>query len=53
MRRIAQFKKDHSIISDVMPDDEKQAFCENDVVNVLTNRDQHGRRVLIINAGST
>uniref|UniRef100_A0A6M2DXD0 Putative phosphatidylinositol transfer protein sec14 n=1 Tax=Xenopsylla cheopis TaxID=163159 RepID=A0A6M2DXD0_XENCH len=53
MRRIAQFRVDHhSILNNLMPEDEKVAFCENDVVNVLTNRDQLGRRVLIVNAGA-
>ncbi|XP_026470080.1 clavesin-1-like [Ctenocephalides felis] len=52
MRRIAQFRKDYnSILDNLMPEDERVAFCDNDVVNVLTNRDQLGRRVLIVNAG--
>lgn len=35
-----------------MPDDEKAAFTENNIVNILTSRDQKGRRVLIVNCGS-
>lgn len=34
-----------------MPDDEYASFCENEVVNVLTNLDQDGRRVLIVHCG--
>lgn len=53
LRRIAEFKRDyHEVLKNLMPEDEKQAFVENDVVNVLTNLDQDGRRVLIVHCGS-
>lgn len=52
LRRIAEFKRDYSdVLKDIMPEDEKQSFVEHDVVNVLTNLDQDGRRVLIVNCG--
>lgn len=34
-----------------MPDDEKVAFTKGNCVNVLTNKDHLGRRVLIVNSG--
>lgn len=53
MRRVAEFKRDNAaIVKNLMVDDEKQSFCENNIVNVLINRDQLGRRVLIVNCGS-
>ena len=52
MRRIAEFKKDNAkLLKNLMPADEKKAFSEHDVVNVLTNRDQAGRRILTVNCG--
>ena len=52
MRRIAEFKKENvKLLNNLMPNDEKVAFAEHDVVNVLTNRDQDGRRVLVVNCG--
>lgn len=52
LRRIAEFKREYSaLLKGLMPDDEKAAFVENDVVNVLTNRDQDGRRVLVVHCG--
>uniref|UniRef100_U5EFH4 Putative lipid particle n=1 Tax=Corethrella appendiculata TaxID=1370023 RepID=U5EFH4_9DIPT len=52
MRRIAEFKKNYApLISTLMPEDEKVAFTEHKVVNVLKNRDHAGRRVLIANVG--
>ncbi|XP_055642350.1 retinaldehyde-binding protein 1-like [Toxorhynchites rutilus septentrionalis] len=53
MRRIAEFKKYyHDLLHNLMPEDEKVAFCDHKVVNVLTNLDQKGRRVLVVNCGS-
>lgn len=34
-----------------MPEDEKAAFTDSNIVNILTTRDQKGRRVLIVNCG--
>lgn len=52
MRKIAEFKRDNAAaLKDLMPDDEFSSFCENEVVNVLTNFDQDGRRVLIVHCG--
>lgn len=53
MRRVADFKRENdSILRNLLPDDEKSSFCDNDIVNVLINRDQLGRRVLIVNVGA-
>jgi len=53
MRKIAEFKLENkAILNNLMPEDEKSSFIENDVVNVLTNCDQDGRRVLIVHCGS-
>jgi len=52
MRRIAEFRVEHvKILKNLVPDDEKSSFVDNNVVNVLTNLDQDGRRVLIVNCG--
>lgn len=52
MRSVAEFKKNNTeIIANLMPQDERSSFVDNNVVNVLVNRDQHGRRVLIVNCG--
>lgn len=53
MRKIAEFKLENkAILNNLMPEDEKSSFVDNDVVNVLTNCDQDGRRVLIVHCGS-
>lgn len=53
MRRIAEFKENHhKLLHNLMPEDEKRAFTEHNVVNVLANRDQKGRRVLLVNCGA-
>jgi len=52
MRRIAEFRVEYvKILKNLVPDDEKSSFVDNNVVNVLTNLDQDGRRVLIVNCG--
>lgn len=52
MKRIAEFKnKQSQYLENLMPEDERDAFMNYDVVNVLTNRDQDGRRVMIVNVG--
>lgn len=52
MRRIAEFKRDYvDTLKNLMPQDEEDAFVNNQVVNVLTNLDQEGRRVLIVHCG--
>ncbi|XP_047987674.1 clavesin-1 [Leguminivora glycinivorella] len=54
MRRIAEFKRDNaSLLDGLMPDHEKDAFLNHNVVNVMKGRDDKGRRVLIVNAGGT
>ncbi|XP_058453630.1 clavesin-1-like [Malaya genurostris] len=52
MRRIADFKKNyHPLMHNLYPEDEKLSFIEHGIVNVLTNRDRKGRRILILNVG--
>lgn len=52
MRRVAEFKRDYSeTLKNLMPADEMDAFVNNEVINVLTNLDQEGRRVLVVHCG--
>lgn len=52
MKRLATFKDKHEkIVANPLPREEKTLFTENNVVNVLVDRDQKNRRVLIINMG--
>lgn len=53
MIRIAEFRKEYaSVVQGLMPEDERSSFEDHNIVNVLTNKDQHGRRVLIVNCGA-
>lgn len=52
MRRVAEFKREYTTTLDnLMPIDEKTSLLDNEVVNVLTNLDQDGRRVLVVHCG--
>lgn len=52
MRRVAEFKeKNSSLLNDLLPANEKQILTETNVVNVLVDRDQLGRRILVANLG--
>lgn len=52
MRRIAEFKKNNfNMLNGLTPEQEKSSFTDHNIVNVLTNRDHKGRRVLIVNCG--
>ncbi|KAL1500884.1 hypothetical protein ABEB36_006306 [Hypothenemus hampei] len=54
MQRIAAFREKHkNILANLLPEDEKIAFTQHNVVNVLKDRDHKGRRVLIVNCGGT
>nr|XP_033339821.1 retinaldehyde-binding protein 1-like [Megalopta genalis] len=54
MRRVAEFKdKNASLFDNLMPSDERTAFLEHNVVNVLKGRDHKGRRVMAVNSGKT
>ncbi|XP_034941466.1 clavesin-1 [Chelonus insularis] len=54
MQRIADFKvKNAALLDNLVPDDEKTAILESNVVNVLKNRDHKRRRVLVVNAGKS
>lgn len=52
MRRIAEFKREYSdTLKGLMPVNEEEAFINGNVVNILTNLDQDGRRVMIVHCG--
>lgn len=52
MRRIAEFKRDYAdTVKGLMPVDEEEAFKNGNVVNILSNLDQDGRRVMIVHCG--
>nr|CAD7577564.1 unnamed protein product [Timema californicum] len=52
MIRAAEFKvKNASVVKDLMPKDEYKTLVENNVVNVIVDRDQLGRRILQVNVG--
>jgi len=52
LRRIAEFRKEHEkLVKGLLPEHEKKAFIEGNIVNVLTNKDHLGRRVLVVNSG--
>lgn len=52
MHRIAEFrKKHHDVVGDLMPAMLEKQCCQFPSVNVLVNRDQDGRRVLISKVG--
>lgn len=54
MKRIAEFRKKYeNLLKDLVPQDEEVACTQHNVVNVLTNCDHKGRRVLLVNCGGT
>ncbi|GJQ82465.1 hypothetical protein Trydic_g14456 [Trypoxylus dichotomus] len=54
MKRIAEFREKYKdLLGGLLPEHEKDAFVNHNVVNVLTNRDHKGRRVLIVNCGGS
>jgi len=51
IKRVADFRvKNWALIGDLEPKMEQQRMMSN-VVNVIPERDQEGRRVLIVNCG--
>lgn len=53
MKRMADFRKKHAeVLKGICPENEKRALLETRVLNVLVDRDQHRRRILIMNIGS-
>lgn len=53
MKRLATFKeKNAKIVGNPLPREEKALFTDNSVVNVLIDRDQKNRRVVILSMGS-
>lgn len=54
MKRISEFKEKYkNVLDNLVPNDEKVAFTNHNVVNVLKDRDHKGRRVLIVNCGGS
>ncbi|XP_060815039.1 retinaldehyde-binding protein 1 [Bombus pascuorum] len=54
MKRIAEFKDKNAILlSNLMPNDERVAMLEHNVVNVIKGRDHKNRRILIVNCGKS
>lgn len=52
MKRIADFRAKYaSLFEDLLPEDEKETFLNYDMLNILINRDQKGRRVLLCTTG--
>ncbi|EEB15902.1 conserved hypothetical protein [Pediculus humanus corporis] len=52
MRRIAEFKeKNKDLLTGLMPEKVEKIMLNEDIVNVLANRDHKGRRILINKAG--
>jgi len=53
MKRISAFREKYkALLDNLLPEDEKTAFTEYKIVNVLKDRDAKGRRVLVVNCGS-
>ncbi|GJQ80663.1 hypothetical protein Trydic_g9247 [Trypoxylus dichotomus] len=54
MKRVGEYRaKYKDIFGNLMPADEEATFTQHDVVNILKDRDQLGRRILVINAGKS
>lgn len=52
MRAVAEFRKTYQeLVYNLNVDDLKTQFTETQVVNILPNRDQKGRRVMVVNSG--
>lgn len=53
LRDIAEFRKDYwKVLKDLMPEQEKIAFTEGGLLNVLTHKDHKNRRIVIFKCGS-
>lgn len=52
MRNVAEFQKSHhDLLHNLMPADLKDEMTNHNLVTVLTNRDQKGRRMVIVRMG--
>ncbi|XP_055642662.1 alpha-tocopherol transfer protein-like [Toxorhynchites rutilus septentrionalis] len=52
MRNVAEFQKSHhSLLHNLVPTDLKEEITNHDLVTVLTNRDQKGRRIVVVRVG--
>lgn len=54
IKRIADFRDKNSVLyHNLMPNDERDAFTNYNVVNILKGRDQKNRRVMLVQSGKT
>ncbi|XP_049538607.1 retinaldehyde-binding protein 1-like [Anopheles darlingi] len=52
MRNVAEFNKTHKdLLHNLMPADCKDVFVEHGLINIFTNRDQSGRRLMVVHMG--
>lgn len=52
MRSVAEFRKNYAeVVYRIKPEDLMISFVDHNIVNILSNRDQKGRRVMIVNLG--
>jgi hypothetical protein len=52
LRQIAEFRRDNEkLVNGLMPEQEKIPFITGGAVNVLTDRDNKNRRILVVNSG--
>lgn len=52
MKRVSEFKEKHKeLLSNLMPEQVEKILLNEDIVNVLADRDHKGRRILINKAG--
>uniref|UniRef100_A0A1B0AZA8 CRAL-TRIO domain-containing protein n=1 Tax=Glossina palpalis gambiensis TaxID=67801 RepID=A0A1B0AZA8_9MUSC len=54
MKSVAAFRKENAnLLHGLVIEQVKEKFLNSNVINILKNCDQHGRRVLIVNCGET
>ncbi|XP_014292857.1 clavesin-1 [Halyomorpha halys] len=51
MKRVAAFKEENDIIANLDIEDVENIMLNHNVVNIMANRDQNGRRIIILNLG--
>ncbi|KYQ59106.1 Retinaldehyde-binding protein 1 [Trachymyrmex zeteki] len=52
MKRVADFKVKHAaLLHNLMPEDEKETFIQNNIVNIFKHRDHKNRRIMLVNCG--
>ena len=52
MRNVAEFNKTYKdLLHNLMPADVKPVFVDHGLINIFTNRDQKGRRLMVVHMG--